>query len=99
MQKLINQDEKFFIAGANGMVGNAIKKKLLEYGYGLKENNGLLLTLSRKDLDLLNYTQVQNWFENKKPTIVIIAAAKVGGIYANNSQPTEFFIRKFKNTE
>ena len=96
MQKEINLDEKIFIAGSNGMVGNAIKKSLLKSGYGLNENNGSLLTPSRAELDLLKFNEVENWFINNKPTIVILAAAKVGGIYANNSMPADFILENLK---
>ena len=96
MQKEIKLDEKIFIAGSNGMVGNAIKKGLLKSGYGLNENNGSLLTPSRAELDLLKYDEVENWFIKNKPTIVILAAAKVGGIQANNSMPADFILENLK---
>ena len=96
MKKFIQPNEKIFIAGSNGMVGRAAKKSLLKYGYGLKENDGLLLTPSRQDLDLLDFEKVKLWFEVHKPSVVILAAAKVGGILANNSQPTEFILDNLK---
>ena len=89
--KLINQKEKIFIAGATGMVGNAIKIKLYNSGY---KN---LITPSRKDLDLTNSKLVFDWFKKNKPDIVIIAAAKVGGIYANNTFPVDFLLDNLKN--
>ena len=55
MQKLISKDERFFIAGSNGMVGKAIIRALKKSGYGKKENKGTLLTPSRKELNLLNF--------------------------------------------
>ena len=58
MQKKILQNEKIFVAGANGMVGKAISKSLLKQGYGLSKNNGTLLTPSSKELNLLNYEEV-----------------------------------------
>ena len=75
--KLINQKEKIFIAGATGMVGNAIKIKLYDSGY---KN---LITPSRKNLDLTNSRLVFDWFKKNKPDIVILCAAKVGGILKN----------------
>ena len=60
------------------MVGKAIRR-LLKLGYGLSKNNGLLLTPSRQELDLLNFKEVGNWFIRNKPTIVILAAAKSAG--------------------
>ena len=88
--KLIDQKEKIFIAGSTGMVGNAIKEKLYNSGY---QN---LVTPSRKDLDLTNYKLVFDWFKKNKPDIVIIAAAKVGGIYANNTFPVDFLLDNLK---
>ena len=96
MQKEISLNEKVFIAGSNGMVGNAIKKRLLKSGYGLNENNGSLLTPPRAELDLLKFNEVENWFIKNKPTIVILAAAKVGGIHANNSMPADFILENLK---
>ncbi len=96
MKKIIKPNEKIFIAGANGMVGKAAKKSLLKSGYGLKENDGLLLTPSRHDLDLLDFEKVKIWFEINKPSVVILAAAKVGGILANNSKPTDFILDNLK---
>ena len=72
------------------MVGNAIKLKLYNYGY----TN--LITTYRKDLDLTNSELVFDWFKKNKPDIVIIAAAKVGGIYANNTFPVDFLLDNLK---
>ncbi len=96
MKKLIDFNEKIFLAGANGMAGNAINKVLKKNNYGKKENNGQILIPSRKKLDLLNFNAVQEWFEENKPTVVIIAAAKVGGIIANNKNPTDFLLDNLK---
>ncbi len=96
MNKKIEKSERIFIAGANGMVGQSIKRSLIKLGYGLKENQGALLTPSRKELDLLDYKRVENWFIKNKPTIVILAAAKVGGIQANNSMPANFILENLK---
>ena len=88
--KLICQKDKIFIAGASGMVGNAIKLKLYNSGY---KN---LITPSRKELELTNTKLVFDWFKKNKPDIVIIAAAKVGGIYANNIFPVDFLLDNLK---
>jgi len=96
MRKFIQPNERIFIAGANGMVGKATKKSLIKFGYGIEENGGSLLTPSRQDLNLLNYEEVKLWFEINKPSVVILAAARVGGIHANNSQPTEFILDNLK---
>ena len=86
----INIDDKIFIAGATGMAGQAIKKNLIKSGY---KN---LLTPKRKELDLFKLEDVKTWFLKNKPEIVIIAAAKVGGILANSSQPTQFLLDNLK---
>ena len=96
MPKEINTNEKIFIAGSNGMVGRAIKNSLIKSGYGLNENNGSLLTPSRSELDLSKFHEVESWFLKNKPTIVILAAAKVGGIHANNSMPADFILENLK---
>ena len=88
--KLINKDNSIFLAGHNGMVGRSIKNALLENGY-----HNLLLP-SRKNLDLLNNDEVKSWFKKNKPEVVILAAAKVGGIEANNNYPADFLIENLK---
>jgi GDP-L-fucose synthase len=75
---------KIFVAGANGMVGSAIVRELQKNGY---EN---LLLPNSKALDLRNQEAVAAFFEKNKPECVFLAAAKVGGIYANNTYPAEF---------
>ncbi len=77
------------------MAGNAICNALLKNGYG-KENGGEVLTPSLKELDLLDTKAVSKWFEINKPTVVIIAAAKVGGILANSTYPAQFLLENLK---
>ena len=96
MTKLINKNERIFIAGGYGMVGSAIYKKLSECGYGIHLNGGKIFRPSRDELDLTNYNKVEKWFKLHNPTIVIIAAAKVGGILANSNYPTEFILENLK---
>tara|TARA_B100000242_G_scaffold233704_1_gene173661 strand:+ start:3973 stop:4962 length:990 start_codon:yes stop_codon:yes gene_type:complete len=86
----ISPDQKIFIAGHSGMVGSAIKRNLIKKGY-LK-----LLCPDRKDLDLLNFEQVDKWFKDNNPDVVILAAAKVGGIYANNKFSADFILENLK---
>ena len=78
------------------MVGSAIKRAYLKIGfhkdYLLKKSN----TPTHSELDLTNYEMVDKWFQINKPTIVIIAAAKVGGIYANQNQPADFILDNLK---
>ena len=87
---LINKRETIFIAGAKGMVGSAIKIKLSKYGY---QN---LKFPTKEELDLRNSEMVSIWFKKNKPDIVILAAAKVGGIYANNKYPLDFLLENLK---
>ncbi len=96
MKKLISKSERFFIAGSRGMAGQAIVKALRSSGYGENENKGILLTPSREELNLLNLHEVENWFLANKPTVVILAAAKVGGIFANNIYPADFIFENLK---
>ena len=96
MNNLINKKERIFIAGGYGMVGSAIFKKLLEKGYGENLNGGLIYRPSRKEIDCSNYNDLERWFQINRPTVVIIAAAKVGGILANRDYPTEFILENLK---
>ncbi len=93
---MMNPNEKIFIAGANGMVGSAIKRTLIKEGYGNKEHGGEILSPSRKKLNLLSFNEVEDWFKMNKPSIVIIAAAKVGGILANSTKPYDFIFENLK---
>ena len=95
MAKKILLNEKIFVAGAKGMAGRAICKALLKKGYG-KTYGAQILKPTRKELDLLDINAVKKWFEINKPTVVIIAAAKVGGILANSKYPTEFLLDNIK---
>ena len=89
-------NERIFIAGSNGMVGSAIKNLLNKQGYGNSKFGGELLCPCRKDLNLLNFDEVKKWFKNNQPSIVILAAAKVGGILANSTKPYEFIYENLK---
>ena len=96
MNKKITFQERFFVAGGTGMVGGAVCKSLKEKGYGIKNVGGEILNPSRSDLNLLNSTEVDEWFKLYKPTITILAAAKVGGIYANSKFPYDFLIENLQ---
>ena len=74
---LINNNDRFAIFGARGMAGSAISRALEGAGYHQQYKP------SRQDLDLLDQLAVQQWFRNHQPTVVVLAAAKVGGIHAN----------------
>lgn len=80
----IGKHSKIYIAGHNGMVGSAIMRRLQKAGY---DN---FVTRSSRELDLRNQEDVITFFENEKPEYVFLAAAKVGGIQANNIYRAEF---------
>ena len=81
--KFINAADKIFVAGHRGMVGKAVYRQLLKKGY---KN---LITCERKKLDLEVYSQVHDYIKTNKPTVVVLCAAKVGGILANNNYPAD----------
>ena len=81
---MISSTSRIFIAGHRGMVGSAILRYLKAKGY----HN--IITRSHAELDLTNQQAVHDFFRNEKTDYVVLAAAKVGGIYANNSYPAEF---------
>jgi GDP-L-fucose synthase len=80
----MNKDSKIYIAGAKGLVGSAIVRNLKLKGY-----NNLVFT-PHAEFDLTDQQTVKNFFKNEKPDIVFLAAAKVGGIVANNTYRAEF---------
>ena len=81
---MINSNDKIYLAGHNGMVGSAIHRKLREKGFVN------IITRSSSELDLSNQQDTHNFLQEEKPDYVVIAAAKVGGIHANDSYPAEF---------
>ena len=80
----MEQTAKIYIAGHRGMVGSGLERKLRTEGY----NN--IVTRTSSELDLRNQQAVNDFFEKEKPEYVILAAAKVGGIHANNTYRAEF---------
>ena len=96
MENSIRFNDRIFVAGATGMVGSAIIRKLRKKGYGDINKGGLLLTPTRKELDLRDITLLKKWIKINKPSIIIIAAAKVGGILANQNQPADFLLENLK---
>jgi len=77
-------DQKIYVAGHRGMVGSAIVRNLVARGYSN------IVTRTHAELDLTNQAQVRAFFQQEKPAQVYLAAAKVGGIHANNTYPAEF---------
>ncbi|WP_294324404.1 GDP-L-fucose synthase [uncultured Chryseobacterium sp.] len=86
----MSKESKIYIAGHRGMVGSAIWRQLSEQGYTR------LIGLSSSELDLKDQKAVAAFFETEKPDVVIDAAAKVGGILANNSYPYQFLMENMQ---
>ena len=76
---MTSKNKKIFLAGHGGHLGSAILKRLKKSGY---KN---IITIDKKKLNLLDQKKVFSFLKRKKPSSVIIAAARVGGIYANNT--------------
>jgi len=81
---MIDKKSKIFVTGHKGLVGSAVVRRLNYYGYQR------ILTIDKKKLDLRNQKQVFNFFKKNKLDVVINAAGKVGGIYANNNYKADF---------
>jgi len=77
-------EDKIFVAGHRGLVGSAIVRQLTQRGFSN------IVTRTHKELDLTNQSSVQDFFKNEMPDYVILAAARVGGIHANNTYPADF---------
>jgi len=90
MPALITPADRFFVAGHRGMAGGAIVRALQNQGYSK------LLTANRQELDLEDGNAVRAWFEANRPEVVVLAAAKVGGIYANDTYPADFLLCNLK---
>lgn len=90
MSRLISPSDRIFVAGHRGMAGSAIARRLRSGGY---EN---LLTAGRDVLDLTDPLAVAEWFAASRPEVVVLAAAKVGGILANNTYPADFLLENLK---
>ncbi|MCQ2522750.1 MAG: GDP-L-fucose synthase [Lachnospiraceae bacterium] len=80
----INKNDKIYVAGHRGLVGSAIVRNLESKGY----NN--IIYRTHQELDLMNQQAVNEFFAKEKPDVVVLAAAKVGGINANNTYPAQF---------
>ncbi|NBV83288.1 GDP-L-fucose synthase, partial [bacterium] len=80
----MNLTEPIFVAGHRGMVGSAIVRRLSALGFST------ILTRTHAELDLTDQAKVREFFKEQRPTHVVLAAAKVGGIYANSNYPAEF---------
>src|SRR6266480_3472635 len=89
-QLMMDKQEKIFVAGHRGMVGSALVRRLKAEGWPN------LVTCEREQLDLRNESAVAKFFDEERPTIVIVAAAKVGGIKANSDFPVEFLLENLQ---
>ena len=80
----LTQDSRIYVAGHRGLVGSAVVRSLKNHGFGN------LIVRSHKELDLTEQSAVRKFFDDTRPEAVIMAAARVGGIHANNSHPAGF---------
>lgn len=86
----VHNDSKIFVAGHRGLVGAAIMRRLKMSGYSN------VVTRTHLELDLLNFQEVESFFENERPEYVFLAAAKVGGILANQIYPADFITKNLQ---
>ena len=87
---LVKPADNFAIFGSMGMAGSAISRALERAGYNQQ------LKPTRQELDLLDPVSVHQWFSENQPKVVVLAAAKVGGIYANATYPADFLLENLK---
>lgn len=86
----MDRDEPIFVAGHRGLVGSAILRLLQKEGFPR------LVTRTRSELDLTNRTAVDQFFAAEKPSVVVLSAARVGGIKANSDEPVEFLLQNLE---
>src|SRR5438046_7456903 len=86
----MDKSDKIFVAGHRGMVGSAVLRRLEAEGFGN------IVRRTRAQLDLTDQSAVAKFFAKEKPDIVVVAAAKVGGIKANNEHPVEFLLENLR---
>ena len=86
----MKKNSKIYIAGHRGLVGSAIIRNLTKNGYAN------LITRTRSELDLLDAVAVADFFKKEKPEYIFLAAAKVGGIHANNTYPADFIYQNLQ---
>ena len=86
----LDRSKKIYVAGHRGLVGSALVRKLEKEGF----TN--IVTRTHTELDLTRQAEVEDFFEKEKPDYVILAAAKVGGIYANDTYPADFIMKNLQ---
>lgn len=87
---ILDRTKKIYVAGHRGLVGSALVRKLKADGF-LN-----IITRTHEELDLTRQTEVENFFAREQPSYVILAAAKVGGIYANDTYPADFIMKNLQ---
>ena len=87
---ILDRTKKIYVAGHRGLVGSALVRKLKADGF-LN-----IVTRTHEELDLTRQTEVENFFAREQPSYVILAAAKVGGIYANDTYPADFIMKNLQ---
>ena len=86
----LDRSKKIYVAGHKGLVGSALVRKLEKEGFTK------IITRSHAELDLTRQAEVEDFFEKEKPDYVILAAAKVGGIHANDTYPADFIMKNLQ---
>ena len=86
----LDRSKKIYVAGHRGLVGSALVRKLEKEGF----TN--IITRTHQELDLIRQAEVEEFFEKEKPDYVILAAAKVGGIHANDTYPADFIMKNLQ---
>lgn len=87
---ILDRTKKIYVAGHRGLVGSAIVRRLEKAGFQQ------IITRTHQELDLTRQADVERFFEEEKPAYVILAAAKVGGIYANDTYPADFIMKNLQ---
>jgi GDP-L-fucose synthase len=90
MTALLRPEDRIFVAGHRGMAGSSVVRCLQKRGYGN------IITVSRQEVDLVDADAVSQWFTDNRPDVVVLAAAKVGGIQANNTYSADFLLENLK---
>ena len=88
--QLLDRSKKIYVAGHRGLVGSALVRKLEQEGFSN------IITKNHAELDLTRQADVEEFFEKEKPDYVILAAAKVGGIHANDTYPADFIMKNLQ---
>lgn len=86
----LNREKKIYVAGHRGLVGSALVRCLEKAGFSQ------IITRTHEELDLTRQAEVETFFAKEKPDYVILAAAKVGGIHANNTYPADFIMKNLQ---